>query len=548
MSHSASRKFRGADLLAGALERAGLTDIYSLSGNHIMPLYDAVFGTKLKLVHVRHEAATVHMADAHARLSGRCGVALVTGGQGHTNAVAALTTAQCAESPLVLLSGHAPVTELGRGAFQELAQADLARPVTKASWMAARAENLGHDLAKAVRIAVSGRPGPVHLSLPSDLLEAAIDDGAPLHPTAADFARRTKPVAPEDAAKLVALLGAAKRPLILAGPMLCTPEGRRQAATLEAHLGVPVVGMESPRGINDPSLGAFADVLKLADLVLLLGKPHDFTLRFAEAPVVAADARFAVIDPEPALIDRVRREKPGRVEMALEADVDAFIAAVTASSPAARDGGWLSDVAEATRYRPAAWPRMDGVPGALHPLQLCRAVQGLIDRDPDSIFISDGGEIGQWAQAGVTARRRVINGVAGSIGAALPFALAARTVEPKAPVVAVMGDGTFGFHMAEIDTAVRHGLPFVCVVGNDARWGAEHQIQLRDYGAARAHGCSLLPTRYDQVAVALGGHGEFVTDAADLAPALARAADSGKPAVVNVMIEGVPAPVIRRES
>ncbi len=540
---------RGADLVARVLVRAGLHDIYSLSGNHIMPLYDAIFDTRLRLVHTRHEAATVHMADAHARLSGQVGIALVTGGSGHTNAVAGLTTAQCAEAPLVLLSGHAPVTELGRGAFQELAQADIARPVTKASWMATRAESLGHDLAKAVRIAMSGRPGPVHLSLPSDLLEATVDDHPGLWPQAADFQRRAKQLSAADAARLAATIRAARRPIVLAGPMLCTPAGRPQLAVLSEALGVPVIGMESPRGINDPALGAFADVLKLADLVVLLAKPHDFTLRFAEPPFVNADAGFAVIDPDPQLIARVTREKGSRVALAVEADADAAITALLALDAAARtgaDAGWLREVTDAVRVRPAQWANATAGPGKLHPIELCRAVETALAAHPRSILVADGGEIGQWAQAGIGIERRVINGVAGSIGAALPFALAARVVEPDAPIATVMGDGTFGFHMAELDTAVRHNLPFVTVIGNDARWGAEHQIQLRDYGAARTHNCSLLPSRYDQVAIALGGHGEFVTETADLAPALARAIASRKPAVVNVMIEGLPAPIIRR--
>jgi acetolactate synthase-1/2/3 large subunit len=179
-------------------------------------------------------------------------------------------------------------------------------------------------------------------------------------------------------------------------------------------------------------------------------------------------------------------------------------------------------------------------------MALMREIARVVETTPGAVFISDGGEIGQWAQAGVAPTRRIINGVAGSIGAALPFALAARVVERDAPVVAVMGDGTFGFHMAEIETAVRHRLPFVAVIGNDARWNAEHQIQLRTYGAARAHSCSLDATRYDQVAVALGGHGALVTEVDDVDPALKAALASGKPAVVNVMIEGLPAPVIRR--
>jgi acetolactate synthase I/II/III large subunit len=164
------------------------------------------------------------------------------------------------------------------------------------------------------------------------------------------------------------------------------------------------------------------------------------------------------------------------------------------------------------------------------------------------VFVSDGGEIGQWAQAIIRAPDRLINGPAGAIGASIPFAIAAKAARPEATVVAVLGDGSFGFHMAEFDTAVRCGLPFVAIVGNDARWNAEYQIQLRDYGANRALGCTLAPgTRYDLVATALGGHGEFVTCAAELPAALDRAFASRKPTCVNVLIESVAAPIIRRE-
>jgi acetolactate synthase-1/2/3 large subunit len=164
------------------------------------------------------------------------------------------------------------------------------------------------------------------------------------------------------------------------------------------------------------------------------------------------------------------------------------------------------------------------------------------------VLVSDGGEIGQWAQACLAAPNRVINGVAGSIGAALPFALAARLAQPIAPVIAVMGDGTFGFHAAEIDTAVRYRLPFVAVVGNDARWNAEYQIQLRDYGRERLVGCELLPTRYEQVTAAFGGFGERVTEAQQVLPAAHRAIDSRLPACLNVMVEGLAAPNIKRSA
>jgi len=161
------------------------------------------------------------------------------------------------------------------------------------------------------------------------------------------------------------------------------------------------------------------------------------------------------------------------------------------------------------------------------------------------VLICDGGEFAQWGQAMLPVRRRLINGVAGSIGGSLSFALSARLVEPRAPVFVVLGDGTIGFHISEFETAVRRGLPFVAVLGNDARWNAESQIQLREYGANRMHGCELLPSRYDRVVAALGGHGEYVERVADLPGAIERALGSGKPACINVMIESIAAPAIR---
>jgi acetolactate synthase-1/2/3 large subunit len=178
-------------------------------------------------------------------------------------------------------------------------------------------------------------------------------------------------------------------------------------------------------------------------------------------------------------------------------------------------------------------------------VEVGRAVQKLLDA-PQAVLVSDGGEFGQWAQATVRADHRIINGVAGAIGAALPFAAAAKLALPGSTVVAMLGDGTFGFHAAEIDTAVRRNLGYVAVVGNDSCWNAEYQIQLRSYGAPRAQGLDLLPTRYDRVAAAFGAHGEQVERPAELAPALERAARAGRPACVNVMIERLPAPVFRR--
>jgi len=541
------RGSRGADALVRTLARAGVKRLFTLSGNHIMPVFDAALDAGIELIHVRHEAAAVHMADAWARITGEPGIALVTGGPGHANAVSALYTAAMGESPVVLLSGHAPSGEQGLGSFQEMRQAAVAAPLTKASWVSTDAGVVAWDVSRALRLSLSGRPGPVHLSLPTDALEdhAPAEDDPPVEDADAE------PIALAEARaeSLLDRLGSALRPLILCGPALMDRDGRARMQALEAASGIPVVGMESPRGIADPSLGAFAEILPTADVVLLLAKKLDFTLKFGRAPAFSMVCQFLQVDPEAPERERARRAVGPRLALSMRADAASAIESLTrvALRRAPLASGWRDEVRSAIAYRPAQWDKAAASqPGRLHPVQACRPLQALLDANPDSVLVCDGGEFGQWAQACLTAPHRVINGMAGSIGAVLPFAVGARVAMPNAPVIAFLGDGTFGFHPAEIDTAVRYSLPYVAVVGNDARWNAEYQIQVRDYGRDRAVGCELLPTRYDEVAQAFGAYGERVTDPGELVPAARRALGARQVAVLNVMIEGLPAPNIRR--
>lgn len=539
-----STTIRGADIVMRTLERAGHRTIFTLSGNHIMSLFDAAIETRHRLVHTRHEAAAVHMADAWGRLTGEPGIAMVTGGPGHANAAAALMTAQGQESPLVLLSGHTETNQLGRGGFQELRQAEVAAPMAKASWTATATETLGADVAKAIRIARSGRPGPVHLSLPSDLLDATVGVDTVVWPDADTFA--AAPVALGDAAAeaILGIVAAAERPFVLAGPALANRTGRELLARLEAATNVPTAIMESPRGFNDATLGAFAAAIRRADVIVLLGKALDFTLKFGEAPAIDAGCRWVVIDPEAALVDRAIRERGALVAFGCVADTrPAGEALIRHARP--RDGRWLAEVRSLLTDRPAAWATLASkTPGKLHPIEVFRALKPHVPAD--CVLICDGGEFAQWGQAVLpVVPRRMINGVGGSIGSSLPMAGAARVVEPDAPVFVVLGDGTFGFHMAEFETAVRCNLPFVAVVGTDARWNAEYNLQVRDYGPNRTFGCELLPTRYDLVVAALGGHGELVQSADEMQGAIERSLASGKPACINVMIESIPSPVVR---
>ena len=539
-------RHRGADALVAALSAAKVRRIFTLSGNHIMPVFDAAIDAGIELIHVRHEAAAVHMADAWGRLTGEAGIALVTGGPGHANAVGALYTALGAESPMVLLSGHAATWELGRGGFQEIRQAEMAAPVTKASFTASSAATLGHDIGEAVRIATAGRPGPVHLSLPSDLLEQRVESNAIVWPERRAAVRPALSEAVADA--VLAAIAAAARPIIFAGPQLSGASGRALLSRLEAATRTPAVILESPRGIADATLGAFSDLTRRADLIVLLGKALDFTTRWAAGPAFDPRLRVIAIDPEAALVERAAREVDGRLALGCMADARAAAEALIARAAAAkpRDGGWLAEARAALDDRPAAWATLTAqTPGRLHAAEVFRLLRPIAERDPDTVLICDGGEFAQWAQSMLPVRRRMINGVAGSIGASLSFAIAARMHEPRAPIFAVLGDGTIGFHIAEFETAVRRRLPFVAILGNDACWNAESQIQLREYGRERQHGCELLPARYDQVVAALGGHGELVERAADLPGAIERALASRKPACVNVLIESIAAPVIR---
>ena len=584
----------GAGLLVDTLVRAGVRRIFSLSGNQIMPVYDACIDVDLSIVHVRHESAAVHMADAWAQITGEIGVALVTAGPGFANALSALFSARHSESPVLLLSGDSPVAADGAGAFQEMPQIDLVRPLVKTARRPGRAGRIGHDVAAAIACARSGRPGPVHVALPFDVLGTPAGEGCLVR--AAELARRPRALPGPVADDVAGRLARAKRPIVLTGPSLNRSRAGARIAALETALHVPVVAMESPRGLRDPALGTFADLLAASDLVVLLGKAVDFSVGFARPPALDPAAELGVIDPDHRMIDRAYRIAGRRVVVSACADPDFAADALVSAAPAivaagsgASDPAWCAEVADAIANRSvaveagavgtvagaavaAAAATEAGVadsgvvepaatkPGAVesatvepavrfHPRLLCKAVQRVLDAADEAILICDGGEFGQWAQASCTAPVRIVNGLSGAIGGGLCHALAAKLARPRATVIAMMGDGTAGFHLAELDTAVREGAAFVTVVGNDFRWNAEHRIQLRDYGPDRLIGCDLAPTaRYDLAAAGLGCHGEHVTDPSGLDAALARALASGRPACLNVEIDGVAAPVFSSEA
>ena len=271
---------RGADLLVQTLAAAGVTRIFSLSGNQIIPVYDACLDAGIKITHVRHEAAAVFMADAWAQLTGKLGVALVTAAPGFANAVGALYTAMGSESPVLLLSGDSPVAQDGMGAFQELDQLAVSRALTKRGFRPISADVVGEEAALAIKVATSGRPGPVHMALPFDVLNAGTAETVPV-PEA--YSRTRHPLCAKASAHIATALADADRPVIITGPVLNRTRAGDLIADLQSLTGVPVLNLESPRGLGDPSLGDLKGALAKADLIVSLGKAIDFTIGFGGA-------------------------------------------------------------------------------------------------------------------------------------------------------------------------------------------------------------------------------------------------------------------------
>ena len=536
---------RGADLLVEGLKEAGVENVFSLSGNQIMPVYDALLGSGIRIVHTRHEGGAVYMAEAAAQVTERTGIALLTAGPGFANGLSAMYTALESETPIVVMSGDSPTGRDGRGAFQELDQAASASVMVKASFRCRNAADLKQDMLRAIALAESGRPGPVHLALPDDVLRQKVAPGqgsvVPEAPVPPGFTEA-------HLEQVLTLLQSAAKPLVLAGPAYCRPRWKKRLADLGQMLNVPTIAFESPRGLRAPRLGAFAEVLGDADAIVTLGKPLNFMVGFAESNAVAADCRILQIDADAAMLQRDRECHPDRSLTQIHAHPSVALGALVGAAAGKTHpaNAWYRDVLDAVGYRPESWQSDAEKNGAIGPVQLGMAVMPFLEQNPQSSLIIDGGEIGQWCQALLDAETSMINGPSGAIGGSIPYAIGAAAARPEQPVLTIMGDGTAGFYLAEFETAVRESTAFVAIIGNDAKWNAEHQIQVRDYGPERAHACELTPARYDLVVSALGGHGELVTDRNELQPAIARAFASGKPACINVMIEGLAAPTVKR--
>ena len=545
---SAAGTVRGADILAGEIARRHIDAIFSLSGNQIMPLYDALYDHPVRLVHTRHEAACVFMADAWAQLSGKVGVALVTAAPGFANALGALYSAAMAESAVLFLSGDSPLTQDGSGAFQEFAQCSAAAPFVKHTERLTSAASIIERFSYCCDIAQEGRPGPVHLALPMDVLNETVQNNAPGSVAAHTTSQQPTGMQQELRTAVNALhasLQQSVRPLIITGPALSAIRTGDMHERVRTVLRCPIVTMESPRGLNDPALGNLRELIDRADLLVLLGKQMDFTMGFGRSaifdakPIVAVDDAFSMqTEPTDGALARLTRHAASPLHCLAEL--------LSKATPVNTDTSWLSSSATLLAQRQTV--ATEAPAGSLLPDKLLSHTQQVIEHCCQSVAVCDGGEFGQWSQALINADKRVINGMSGAIGGSLAAAIGAQIADPQATVFVFMGDGTIGFHLAELDTAVREQAGIIVIIGNDNRWNAEHLIQMRDYGPERTHACTLSASaRYDQVALAFGADGYRVTNTEELAEALAQAINNskaGRPTCIDVALSGLPAPQV----
>lgn len=530
-----SQYAHGGELVARSLATQGVRTIYTLCGGHVAPIYDGCLNHDIAVIDFRHEQAAAHAADAHARLTRNIGVALVTAGPGVTDAVTGVANAYQARSPMILLGGAAPLKTKGMGALQEMPQVEMFRTFTKTAFTIERTEDIPEQMAEAYHAALSGRPGPVFIELPFDVLFNAVDS-----PERMPDRVTIDPVAPPvDAVQaMFDLLRAAERPLIIAGTQVYWDGASDALRELTDQTAIPVFTNGAGRGtlsMDHPHCfkATRGKALRAADVVLLIGTPLDFRLKYGREDW-NPDSKLIQIENDAAELNHNRT-----ADVALTADARLVLEALAEGLQGIRFQPWLDQVAEWERARnekQAAWEALEDAP--VNHFRFAAEVNRFVDEN--TIVIGDGGDIvsacakvlkvtqpGQWLDPGPL----------GCLGVGAPFAVAAQHLYPDRHVLIISGDGSFGLNGFEFDTAARFGLPIVAIVGNDAGWGQIRGPQVQMVGAERAIATSLAPTRYDKVVEALGGYGELVEDPDGVLPALERAFASGLPACINVMLD-----------
>ena len=540
-------RLHGGQLVARSLQAENVRVAFTVSGGAINPIYDACIETETRLIHTRHEIGAVYMADAWARLTREPGVALLTLGAGVATGVPGLLTAFLASTPVVVLAGRAPLNRAEMRPFSEFDQISLVKPITKWARTVLETRRIPEYLGMAFRQALSGRPGPVFLDFPSDVLGAEVDEAEVYFPIRSRAEGR--PLGdPELVARAADLIAAARRPIVLAGSGVWWSDAAQELRDVVEAAGLPLFTERMARGMLPPDHPLYAGLgavqlnpacrlaLRESDLVLIVGGRVDYLTDFGRPPINNPAARVIQIDIEPEEIGHNRD-----VDVGIVGDAKAVLRQLkdALGRPASRvdTSEWVERLqAERRRAEEELAPALasDDVP--IHPVRLCAELRKVIDRD--TIVVTSGGDIEQWGRWLLDPHapgQYLRAGQTGALGVDVPYAVAAQLAHPDKRVIMLTGDGGIGYSVTELDTAARHGLPIVCVVANDGWWAQIKHQQEMSYGGDRVIATDIPLHPYERIAEALGGYGEQVTRPEEIGPALQRAFQSGVPALLNVM-------------
>jgi acetolactate synthase I/II/III large subunit len=538
----------GAELFVRSIKGLGIDRIFTLVGDHLNEVLAVAAREGVQILDMRHESGVTHAADAWARITRRPGLSLVTGGPGHTNSLTGIATANLAASPLIAVSGSTTSTSRERGAFQDIDQVGMARPVCKWAAEVPAAGQIPFYLGRAYQEANTGRKGAVHLTIPVDLFTAQTDAAATLPKPLQDLA--PKPTT-HDVETTIKMLRAAKRPVIIAGSGVWWADAGAELREFVECTSLPLYTITMGRGVvsdehplclgyADPALNpAVHTAFKEADLFLVLGKRIDYRLALGGPRLFGAEAKFIQVDIHAQELGMNRK-----LEVGIWADVRSTLRALVAATGETPWGPlpWVARVHELRREWEAKLADTAQERSApMHPAAFFAELKKWLPKD--LYYAWDGGDVVHWGRAtlpALHAGRWLRLGPLGTIGSALPNSLAMQLAHPGKPVLLITGDGSLGFYIAEMDTAVRHGLPVVMIVGNDGGWGLERELQGATAGSTVA--CELRRTRYDQVMIGFGGGGETIDTLDQVRPAVERAFASGVPYCLNVNVRGVRSP------
>lgn len=525
-------KIHGGQVIARALVAEGVDTVFALTGGHIISILDGCVQEGIRVVDVRHEQAAAHAAEAHSRLTGKLGVAVVTAGPGVTDAMTGVANAFYSNTPMLLIGGrHLKRQEL-MGGLQEMDHPRMFHSITAWAGTAWETNRLADHVAHAARAAFAGRGGPVFLDIPMDVGLDMVEE-AEVHWPSDYRSNQPRMAGPESLDRIIGELSRSTRPVLFAGGGF-DPSGAVALQDIAERLHAPVYVNSRARGClpyghrllgNHSRSAAFAG----ADLVLGLGVDWDFRTGYGRK--INPDAIVIQIDADPA---KVGWNRPAHI--GIEADPAAVIGQLAGVADRLQgDPVWADEIRalEAARQADLDEQATDNASPVM-PQRFGRDVSEFFGTD--SIVSVDGGDIvsttARWLQ--ISNPGHVLDpGPFGTLGTGAPFAIAAKIAFPERRVGIVFGDGGFGFNAMEYDTMIRHGLPIIGVMGNDGVWSNIKTFH-RAFYPDRLVATDLGVQRYDRMVEGLGGYGEFVTDPGEIIPALERAEASGLPALINV--------------